>query len=218
MTAQCCQRIVSCSSGIFSESQGIFPTGGGIAAESRGTFPTGHCSFTKGRSIGTTGYGADFRCRAVSIINNFISAAPSRGVLTRGLVLVAKSCRPDCSCLGQIAEGRRILSRSDGIDAKSRSIGLSGLGLLTKSRSPFFRCLGSLPEGRGIAAAGSGPFPKGYRIIPAGHIVSWRCCSVCLLAAEGQGITASSCTILADNRSPCTVCHSTIPNSNSIIF
>ena len=188
MTAQCCQRIVSCSSGVFSKGQGIFPAGGGITAEGRGTFSAGHCSFTKGRSISAAGYGADFRCRAVSIINNFISAAPSRGVLTRGLVLVAKSCRPDCSCLGQIAKSRGILPGSDGINAKGRRIGLSSLSPLAKSCGPFFRCFGSLPESHGI--------------VPAGHIVSCCCRSIRLLASKCQSIAAGSCAVLANDRGP----------------
>ena len=203
---------------IFAKGRSIFPAGGRIAAKSGGAFSAGFRPFSKGRSIGSAGYGADFRCRTISIINDFVSAAPSRGIHACCLVLIAKSCRSDLCRLGQITEGRGILPGSDCINAKGRRIGLGGLGPLAKSCGPFFRCLGFLPESRGIAAAGRGPFPKGYRIIPTGHIVSWRRCSVCLLAAEGQGITASSCTILADNRSPCTVCHSTIPNSNSIIF
>ena len=178
MTAQCCQRIVSCSSGFFSESQGIFPAGGGITAKSRGTFSAGFRPFPKGGSIGAAGYGTDFRAA-----HRFVSAPPSRGVLTGGLVLVAKGCRPHVGSNAFIAKGRGIVGTGNGPFSKSqgtaaggfrpvaKSYGIlsqgivilvflsrTGLGIFPKGQSSFGNSLGSLPKSYRRDAAGSIPF------------------------------------------------------------
>ena len=203
---------------MFSKGQRIFPAGRRITAEGGGTFPAGKGLFSKGGSINAAGYGTDFRCRTISIINGFISSAPGRGILAGGFILITKGCRTNLSCLGQIAEGRSILPGSDGINAKSCGIGLGRLGPLAKRRGPFFRCLCSLPEGSRIAAASHSPFPESYRIVPAGHIVGRWSRIVCLLASKGQGVTAGSCAILADDRSPHAVRGCTRTDGYGIFF
>ena len=90
-SAQSCQRIFSCRSRVFPKGQGIFPAGGGITTKSGGTFSAGLRPFTERRSIGAGRHRALFDVIAVGVFaDDFVTAAPGRGVHTDGLVLVAE--------------------------------------------------------------------------------------------------------------------------------
>ena len=180
-TAKTSQRVATQSFASLTKSQGVFAFCRRITAKSRGTFSAGNRSFPKGRSIGTAGYGADFLCGAVSIVNLFVSAAPSRGVQSSSLVLIPESRG---SCAGSnafIAKGRSIVGTGKGPFSKSQgtaagsfrpvaeSYGILSQGiviLVFLSRTG----LGIFPKGQSSFGNGLGSFPKGYRSDAAGYI------------------------------------------------
>ena len=180
-TAKTSQRVVTQSFASLTKSQGVFAFCHRITAKSRGTFSAGNRPFPKGRSIGTAGYGANFLCGAVSIVNLFISATPSRGIQTGGLVLVAKGCGPRVGSNAFIAKGRSIVSTSKGPFSKSQGTAAGGFRPVAKSYGILSQGiviivflsrtgLGIFPEGQSSFGNSLGSFPKSYRSDAAGSI------------------------------------------------